>query len=288
MKCASLCGLCVLAAAAAVLWGGAARAENDAEYLHPGAPRKAPSPFGPGTPQQPVPAKPRAANPALFAPASVASSRRLSEPQREEWRFLKEAAAAGRFESEASRLALAKSSRPGVRSFAATLVNHHTSVGNELVHMLHVRGMAPPMLSNDQRKALNRLAKLQGAKFDREYLEEVGLKTQQEDLQVFERARIATRDPQLKAWIERMLPTLRYHLSLAERLAPPDSRPGRTAPAASAEPAFDARATVEQPLTADPFVARASLATHSMGAAPAPLGLSRPVASRRASGPRTR
>lgn len=209
-----------IAAAAAVLAGGFARAESDAEYLHPGVPRKGASQPVRGSPQQPLPAKPRASNPIMFAPAAAANTRRMSEQQREEWRFLKEAAAAGRFEAEASRLALSKSSRPGVRSFAATLVNHHTSVSNELVHMLHVRGMAPPMLSNAQRKTLNRLVKLNGAKFEREYVEAVGLKTQQEDLQAFERAKLATGDPQLKAWIERMLPTLRHHVSLAERLGP--------------------------------------------------------------------
>jgi predicted outer membrane protein len=230
MKCARLC---VLAVAAAVLAGASARAETEAEYLHPGPARKQTSPFGRTAPQpapakrtapQSVPPKPRASNPATFAPAAALNSRRMSDQQREEWRFLKDAAAAGRFETEAPRLALAKSNKPGIRSFATTLVNHHTSVSNELVHMLHVRGMAPPMLANDQRKTLNRLAKVQGAKFDRTFMEEVGVKRQHEDVQLFERARLVVGDPQLKAWIERMLPTLRHHLATAERLAPSDSR----------------------------------------------------------------
>lgn len=272
MKCASLC---VLAVAAAALGGGATRAETEAEYLSPGAPRKAASAFG-HAPPQPLPPRPHAANPAMFAPAAAINSKRMSQQQREEWRFLKDTAAAGRFETEASRLALARSGHAGVRSFAATLINHHTSAGNELVHLLHVRGMAPPMLGNDQRKALNRLAKLHGAKFDREFIEVVGLKNQQEEVQAFERARLATGDPQLKAWIERMLPTLRYHMTAAERLAPHDSRVPRGAPAASVEPAFDTRQAVAQPLTADPFVSRASLVTRSMGGAPAP-GLARPL-----------
>ena len=44
--------------------------------------------------------------------------------------------------------------------------------------MLHGRGMAPPMLGNDQRKTLNRLVKRSGKKFDREYMEQVALKHQ--------------------------------------------------------------------------------------------------------------
>lgn len=212
-----------VAAAAAVLLGATVRAETDAEYLHPGVPRKAGSPVGAGSPP-PVPARPRASNPVLFAPGAAANTRRLSAQQREEWRFLKEAAAASRFDADASRLALSKSSRPAIRSFATELVNHHASVSNELVHMLHVRGMALPMLSNGQRKTLDRLAKLNGAKFDREYVEAVGPKTQQENQRLFEKARVATVDPQLKAWIERVLPILGHHLTLAERLAPAVSR----------------------------------------------------------------
>jgi putative membrane protein len=178
---------CALAAAAAVLWASVAGAQ--------------------------------VARPAVFAPASAANAKKLTAQQREEWRFLKEAAAASRFEGEASRMALAKSSDPRVRSFAVSLIDHHADTGIALQYMLHGRGMAPPMLANAQRKSLNRLAKLSGVKFDRAYTEQVGLKYQQEDVQVYERAALATQDPVLKGWITRTLPTLRDHLATAERIA---------------------------------------------------------------------
>jgi predicted outer membrane protein len=161
---------------------------------------------------------------AMFAPVAAANAKRMTASQWQEWRFLKEAAATSRFESEAARLALARSSDAGVRSFAATLINHHASAGNELVHMLHTRGMAPPMLANDQRKTLNRLGKLQGGKFDREFMAEVGLRYQQDEVQYFEKAQGVAAEPALRAWIARNLPTLRYHLATAERLAPADLR----------------------------------------------------------------
>ena len=74
--------LWAMAAAAALLLCGVVRAETDAEYLHPGVPRKATSGVGRGMPQQPAPAKPRASSPAMFAPAAAAHTRRLSEQQR--------------------------------------------------------------------------------------------------------------------------------------------------------------------------------------------------------------
>jgi predicted outer membrane protein len=212
----------------------------------------------PGAGRASTEAVPARHNTAMFAPAAAANAKRMTAQQREEWRFLKDAAATSRFESEAAHLALARSSDAGVRSFAATLINHHASAGNELVHMLHARGMAPPMLANDQRKTLNRLGKLQGAKFDREFMAEVGLRYQQDDVQYFEKARLVAAEPSLKGWIERSLPTLRYNLATAERLAPADLRLAKLTPASGAN---------------DRAAARASLATRSMGApsAPAPM-----------------
>ena len=184
----------------------------------------------------------------------------MSAHQLEERQFLKDAAASSRFEAEASRLALSKSHDAWVRSIAATLINHHAAVGNELLHMLHARGMAAPMLANHQRKILNRLAKLQGAKFDRVFFEDVALRSQEEGIAYYEKASLVANDAHLKAWIDWKLPTLRYHLATAERTAP-----------ASVKLARGSQATPNRP------VARASLATRSMGAGPAaqrskPLG----------------
>jgi len=239
----------VLAAVAALLWSATAQAEGEAGQ------GSITSLFG----QRGAAPKANArAKSALFAPAAAVDAKRMPAQQRDERRFLKDAAATGRFETEASRLALGKSNDSGVRSFAAMLINHHASASNELLYMLQARGMAAPMLGNDQRKTLNRLAKLQGAKFDREFMEEVGLRYQQGDVQYFEKASQSTRDPQIRAWIDRNLPTLRYHLMTAERLAPPDSKLAKGA--------------------GDRYLSRASLATQAMGAAPAKLGVARPAA----------
>jgi predicted outer membrane protein len=154
----------------------------------------------------------------MFAAASAPFVKRLSPEQRDEWRFLKEAAAAARFEYDASKLALAKSQDAHIRSLAATLVNHQAASLQSLQRMLHARNMAPPMLANDQRKALNRMGKLQGAKFDREWMESVAVRSQQDSLQAFEKAAATARDPQLRGWIDRTLPSMRYQFATAERI----------------------------------------------------------------------
>lgn len=256
MRCASYW---VVVALSAIVLTGPLRAETEAEYANPGATPRLPLFAAARTPELAAAPKPRA-RPAVFAAASAAKVRRMSAQQREERQFLKDVAASSRFEAEAARMALARSNDPGVRSLAATLINHHAVALNELLYMLHGRGMAAPMLGNDQRKVLNRLAKLQGTKFDREFLEEVGLRYQQEDVEQFEKASLTAREPRLKAWIDRTLPTLRYHVTTAERMAPADIKVAKAIAAAPPAPA------------AKRSSARGVAATQTMGAAPAATG----------------
>jgi putative membrane protein len=257
MKCTSFC---ILACASAFVLAGAVRAESEAEYGNPGGTSGPVRPLDAATEQAKTSPKP-AARPAMFAPAAAATAKRMTAEQREERRFLKDAAASSRFEAEASRMALGKSNDPGVRSFAATLINYHASAGNELLHMLHGRGMAAPMLANDQRKVLNRLAKLHGSRFNREFVREVGLKNLQGDVRAYEKASFAAGEPRLKGWIDRTLPTLRYHLTTAARIAPADIKLARGV-AASPHAAEGSQ-----------FVSRTSVPPRSMGAASATGGM---------------
>jgi predicted outer membrane protein len=151
----------------------------------------------------------------------------MAPHEREERRFLRQAAAATRFQADAARLALKKATSPGVRSLATTLVERQAVSGNELLHMLHQRGMAAPMLENDQRKTLNRLAKMQGRKFEREFIDHVAMRSQREEVDSYQKASQSVQDPALKDWIARSLPTLRSELAGAERVAIPESHTAR-------------------------------------------------------------
>ncbi len=138
--------------------------------------------------------------------------------QRAERGFLRNAATSSRFELEASRLAATKSTDPSIRSFATRLSASHGIASQQLQHMLHARGMAAPMLENSQRQVLNRLAKLDGAKFNREFMAQVGIRYQSDEVQMFEKAQKAVKDPVLLAWIDSSLTTLKENLALAEQV----------------------------------------------------------------------
>ena len=199
-----------------------------------------------------------APRPATFAAGSVPKAVPLSPDGREERRFLREAAAQSRFELDASRLAFSKSGNSAVRSFAASLINDHNTVGLELTRLLNARGMALPMVSNEQRKALTQLAKLNGNRFDAVYMHQVGA-AQAAVVRDYEKASVAIREPQINAWILKTLPTTRYHVTLAERAALGDGQGARWH-----------RAAVR------PAVAKAPLPTPMPQVLPPPAGL-RPV-----------
>lgn len=200
---------CVVAAMTALLCASAARAETEAEYQNP-------------PPANPNPKPAPAARLPAFAPGAAASLRRLTPQEREERAFLKQAAGANRFHADAARLAMVKSSDPGLRSVALFALDERAIIGNELLRLLHQRGMAAPMLENAHRKTLNRLGRLQARKFDREYLGATGA-SQKEEVEAYEKAVLALEDPALRAWIAGKLPVLRYALASAERVASPQA-----------------------------------------------------------------
>lgn len=159
------------------------------------------------------------AHASAYAPEAARSAGRLSREQREERAFLRHAAAQVRFEAEAARLALVRSQNASVRAWADDLLRHHQPAEAELMHLLHGRAMALPMLENDQRKQLARLARLQAGKFDREFMESVALR-QRARLQGLERAQLAQADPAVRGWTERQLGPVRERMAVAERMGP--------------------------------------------------------------------
>ena len=205
-------GPCALAAVLAAL-GFHAWAQPDG----PVAPVTAPRTIYSSSPPSISVAGPRVApQPATFAAGSVPAATRLTSDAREERVFLRSAAAQSRFELDASKLAFAKSSNSPVRALAASMINHHNTIGLELAHLLNSRGMAMPMISNEQRKVLNQLTKLAGGRFDAVYMQQIGL-AQAAVARDYERAGAAIREPQINAWIVKTLATARYHQNMAER-----------------------------------------------------------------------
>lgn len=134
-------------------------------------------------------------------------------------RFMLDAAASGLFEVEAARLASSKASDPALQRYASMLVEDHTAANEELRGLASAKGIALPSRPKiGQQRALDRMAKLAGDDFDREFVRSVALREHQRDVRQFEAASRNARDPELKAWAAKVLPTLQRHLSQARQL----------------------------------------------------------------------
>lgn len=143
-----------------------------------------------------------------------------SQVQRLERRFLQIAADNLRFCSDASAMAEGRSNNPAVKELAGALLLRQRTAQPELLRLLHARGMAAPMPIAAHTQALRQLAKLNGAKFDRLYLEEVVVRTHRADLANYEKLAVEAEDPVLKAWVERQIPAMRFHAARAARALP--------------------------------------------------------------------
>jgi predicted outer membrane protein len=189
------------------------------------APSSAATTAVPGPPKTAALPRPAASGPVAapqrawngFAAESARTATRLPQAERETRGFLRAAAMTARLETEASRLAQARGHAPGVLAFSDNVLENRESADPELLHLLHSRGMALPMMDNAQRKALNRLAKLQGARFDKQYAELVGPDQQRVAVQAYEKALVSVSDPAVRAWIERQVVVLRQQQDDAVR-----------------------------------------------------------------------
>lgn len=134
-------------------------------------------------------------------------------------KFIEEAASSGMFEVQVSQLASAKATDSNVKSFASMLVDHHTAANNELTKIANARGVELPAAPKRAlRRDIEKLGKKSGEEFDRDFVRDVGIKAHEKDIKLFEKASKDVKDAELKAFVDKTLPTLREHLAMAQKL----------------------------------------------------------------------
>lgn len=134
-------------------------------------------------------------------------------------KFILEAAESGMFEVQAAQLGATKATDPAVKSFATMLGDHHATANNELVQLANSKNVelpaAPP---RGMRRDVEKLDKRTGKDFDQDFVRNVGIKAHEKDIKKFEKASKDVKDAELKAWIDKTLPTLREQLTQAQKL----------------------------------------------------------------------
>jgi putative membrane protein len=151
-------------------------------------------------------------------PALPGAASQLTSAERA---FVTQAAPDGVYEVQAAQLAVGRAVNPQVKALADMLVTQHLQANGELTVLLQAKAMVlPPDLPADKVAKLQALAALPaGPAFDRAFVNTVGVQDHLAAIALFERARGDVVDRDLRAWIDRTLPTLRSHLSAAQSIA---------------------------------------------------------------------
>ena len=142
--------------------------------------------------------------------------------------FMLKAAGSGLYEVEVSRLVAARAESADVKKYASMLVDDHTKANAELVALAEARGVKlPSQPPADKRQRIAQISTMSGAALDQAYVKQVGIGDHKADIALFQKASRTGRDPEIKAWVDGKLPTLREHMAAAQQqnVADPASRP---------------------------------------------------------------
>jgi len=136
--------------------------------------------------------------------------------------FAQKASACGLAEVNLSQLALVRTRNPAVRAFAQHMVADHTKANTELLEIAN-RQQIPLAKTMDEKhqKLTEKLSKLEGAEFDRAYMEGM-LKDHEEAVKLFEDESKDGKNETLKKWAGKTLPGLKKHLESARDMSKKD------------------------------------------------------------------
>jgi putative membrane protein len=134
--------------------------------------------------------------------------------------FVNKVAISDMFEIQSSQLALSKQADADTKPFAEKMVQDHQKTSSELKGLVEgsmVKLTLPTSLDSEQQNMLNELNAKSGKDFDQTY-DQIQVKAHREAVALFEAYSKSGEDSELKTWAGKMLPHLKEHLSMAEKL----------------------------------------------------------------------
>ncbi|HKZ08229.1 MAG TPA: DUF4142 domain-containing protein [Methylomirabilota bacterium] len=132
--------------------------------------------------------------------------------------FVKNAGESSKAEVELGQLAQQKASNDQVKQFGQRMVQDHGKAAKELTELAANKGVSVPNeVHRAHQRSRDRLARLQRAAFDKAYMKEM-VKDHTKDAAEFRKASQNAKDPDVKAWAGKTLPTIEEHLKVAQDL----------------------------------------------------------------------
>lgn len=148
-----------------------------------------------------------------FSAAAAPTKATLAGEERD---FVLKAVEDSMVEVRLGRLAEHRATKAQVKQFGSRMAADHAKASVELAAIANAKGVPlPTAIDPRKQKDEMTLGDKVGASFDREYMERM-VKDHRQDLQEFEKQAASARDPDVKAFAAKTVPTLREHLKLAE------------------------------------------------------------------------
>jgi len=136
--------------------------------------------------------------------------------------FYKSLAEGGIAEVRDGKLAEAKAADPKIKDFGAMMVKDHSAANQELMTLAQSKGIklpdGPGMGADATKMKLNVLADLSGASFDKSYVKGQ-VKAHRDTVALLQNEISTGKDPEAKAFAQKVLPTVQSHLKAIEGIA---------------------------------------------------------------------
>jgi len=154
---------------------------------------------------------------ALAAPSVAQQGMHGSVPAADK-EFMVKAAQGGLGEVVLGRLAQSHGSTAGAKRFGQQMVKDHSKANAELKQVAARQGVTLPAAPGPEEQAAKaRLAGLSGTAFDKAYISDM-VEDHEKDVADFKKEAATGKDPAVKAFAAKTLPTLQMHLQMARAL----------------------------------------------------------------------
>ena len=152
-------------------------------------------------------------------------------------KFMEKAAQGGIAEVELGKLATRKAASPEVKQFGQRMVDDHSKANDKLKSLATAKGVnLPTGLDRSTRREMDKLSKLSGAEFDREYMKHM-VSDHKKDVSEFKSEAKKAKDADVKDFAATTLPTLEEHLQLAQSAEQSAKKEGKAAATTSSRAA---------------------------------------------------
>ncbi len=132
--------------------------------------------------------------------------------------FAVKAASGGLMEVKLGELAQQNASSQRVKDFGSMMVRDHSKANEELKGLAAAKTVTlPDSVGEEHQHHIDELTKKKGPEFDKAYIDMM-VDDHNEDINMFDKASNNLKDPDMKGFAAKTLPTLQHHLEEAQNI----------------------------------------------------------------------